>query len=166
LKEPSDEYLMSNVAKGDLDLLKVLFERHHKHLYNFLYKMSGDQMLSEDITQDVFYKVMKYRASYNNGKFVSWLFTIARNCLTTHYRRNTENHENIDDLNYSLHKEEVKEDYSHLQIALNKELIVLNRFNEIKYDELAQIVGSTPGAIKTKVSRAIKKLKAVYFENI
>lgn len=173
MKEPSDENLMSNVAKGNLDLLKILFERHHKHLYNFLYKMSGDQMLSEDITQDVFYKVMKYRASYNNGKFVSWLFTIARNCLTTHYRKGSENHENIDDITYNLaQKEEAKEDYSHLQIALNKlntsdrELVVLNRFHEIKYAELAEITGSTPGAIKTKVNRALQKLKVIYFENI
>ncbi|MEM9363026.1 MAG: sigma factor, partial [Bacteroidota bacterium] len=73
----TDEILMQKVATGDLDLLKLLFDRHHTHVYNFLYKMSGDRMLSEDLTQDVFYKVIKYRGSYKNGSFVSWLFTIA-----------------------------------------------------------------------------------------
>lgn len=173
MKELADEELMSKVATGNLDLLKILFERHHVHVYNFLYKMSRDKMLSQDITQEVFYKLMKYRTSYNNGKFVSWLFTIARNCLKTHFRKNNENHEDVDDYNFKLTADEEKtEDYSHLQKALAKleasdrELLILNRFQEIKYAELAEIVGSTPGAVKTKVSRALKKLKTIYFENI
>jgi len=174
LEERSDESLMAEVANGNLDQLKILFERHHVHVYNFLYKMSRDKMLSEDIAQDVFYKLMKYRSSYNGGNFVSWMFTIARNNLKTHYRRNQTKNEDLNVLEYRTteNNEEKNEDYSHLQKALAKldpsdrELLVLNRFQQIKYAELAEIVGSTPGAVKTKVSRALKKLKTVYFENI
>ncbi len=173
MEEHTDESLMAEVAKGNLDNLKILFERHHVHVYNFLYKMSRNKMLSEDITQDVFYKLMKYRNSYNGGNFVSWLFTIARNSLKSHFRKNNENHDNVDDYHYKLKADQVEnEDYSHLQKALAKlevsdrELLVLNRFQEIKYAELAEIVGSTPGAVKTKVSRALKKLKTIYFESI
>ncbi len=165
---------MQQVANGNLDPLKELFERHHRHVYNFLFKMSGDQMLSEDLAQDVFYKVMKYRSSYNNGNFVSWMFTIARNSLNTHFRRNKENHGDIADLEERLVYEPSGEkvEYSHLHQALekldnsDKELLILNRFQGIKYAELAGIVGSTEGAVKTKVSRALKKLKVVYFENL
>lgn len=165
---------MQKVATGNLDLLKVLFDRHHKHIYNFLYKMSGDRMLSEDLTQDVFYKLIKYRASYKNGSFVAWLFTIARNNLKSHFTRNHKNHEDIDILEYKqLESQENKqEDYTHLQNALNKldatdrELVILNRFQEVKYEELAEIINSTPGAVKTKVCRALKKLKTIYLENI
>ena len=78
---------MQEVARGALDSLEELFDRHHKHVYHFLLKMSGDVMLSEDLTQEVFYKVMKYRETYNNGRFVSWLFTIARNSLKTHMKK-------------------------------------------------------------------------------
>ena len=172
MEELTDEILMSKVAKGNLDVLKVLFERHHKHVFNFLYKMCGNRMLSEDLTQEVFYKLMKYRTSYNNGKFVSWLFTIARNSLNTHFRRTSNNYEDMDSLDYKLvAEEEEKKDYSDLHLAINqldasdKELVILNRFQEIKYEELAEIVGSTPGAVKTKVSRALKKLKIIYFQN-
>ena len=66
LEKQTDELLMAKVAQGNLDVLKILFNRHHQHIFNFLYKMSGDKMLSEDLTQDVFYKVMKYRTSYKN----------------------------------------------------------------------------------------------------
>ncbi|NJB71722.1 RNA polymerase sigma-70 factor (ECF subfamily) [Saonia flava] len=174
MEEQTDEKLMAEVAKGDLDLLKVLFERHHVHVFNFLLKMSKDKMLSEDITQDVFYKVMKYRTSYNNGKFVSWIFTIARNSLKSHYTRSAEKHQDLDTVIHFEHDEieEKNEEHTHLHKALSKletadrELLILNRFQEIKYAELAEIMGSTPGAIKTRVSRALKKLKTIYFENI
>ena len=134
--------------------------------------MSGDKMLSEDLTQDVFYKVIKYRSSYKNGKFVSWLFTIARNSLKTHFTRNTENHTDLEQVAYRVGEEKKDEDYSQLQFALNKleasdrEVIVMSRFQEIRYHEIAEIVGSTEGAIKTKVSRALKKLKTIYLESI
>ncbi len=136
--------------------------------------MSGDRMLSEDLTQDVFYKVIKYRGTYKNGSFVSWLFTIARNSLKTHFTRNQRNHDDIEVLEYKPVESEnlIHEDYSHLQSVLNKldpsdrELIILNRFKEIKYEELAEIVGSTPGAVKTRVCRVLKKVKQMYLETI
>ncbi len=170
----SDEIIMQKVAEGNLDLLKVLFDRHHEHVFNFLCKMSGDRMLSEDLTQDVFYKLIKYRASYKKGSFVSWLFTIARNSLKTHFTRNHQNHLDIDVLQFrTVEPEQVEGDeYSHLQNALNqldpadRELVILNRFKEIRYEELAEIVGSTPGAVKTKVCRVLKKLKEIYLETI
>ena len=173
MNELTDEKLMAEVAAGDLDLLKILFERHHVHVYNFLYKMSRDKMLSEDITQEVFYKLMKYRNSYNNGSFVSWMFTIARNSLHTHYRRNKGRTEDLNTSSLQIpDRVDEIEDYSHLQKALEKldhsdrELLLMNRFEKIKYAELAEIVGSTPGAVKTKVCRALQKLKVIYFENI
>lgn len=169
----SDEIIMQKVADGNLDLLKVLFDRHHKHVYNYLYKMSGDAMLSEDIAQDVFYKLIKYRSSYKNGAFVSWLFSIARNNLKTHFTRHHKYHEPVDVLEYKSIDNEAdrQEEYSQLQNALNqlgpddRELIVLNRYREIRYEELAEIVGSTPGALKTKVSRILKKLRTIYLES-
>jgi len=172
LEKLTDEILMAKVANGNLDMLKILFERHHKHVFNFLHKMCGDRMLSEDITQEVFYKLMKYRSSYNDGKFVSWLFTIARNSLKTHFRRVANNYDDLESIDYTLVAvEEEEKDYSALHLAINqleasdRELVILNRFQEIKYEELAEIVGSTPGAVKTKVSRALKKLKTIYFQN-
>ncbi len=93
----TDEKLMQQVAKGDLDQLKVLFERHHVHVFNFLNKMTRDRMLSEDMTQEVFYKIMKYRTTYANGRFVAWMFTIARNNLKTYYSRKKERYDSLDE---------------------------------------------------------------------
>lgn len=166
----TDEEIMAQVANGNLDLLKILFDKHHLHVFNFLYKMSGDKMLSEDLTQDVFYKVMKYKSSYKNGNFVSWLFTIARNSLKSHFTRNKENHSDLDTVQHRAGEENEVTDYSQLYLALQKldesdrEMVILNRFQGVKYNELAEIMESTPGAVKTKMSRALKKLKTIYMQ--
>jgi RNA polymerase sigma-70 factor (ECF subfamily) len=174
LKDRPDEELMNEVALGNLDMAEILFERHHVHVFNFLYKMSKDKMLSEDITQEVFYKLIKYRSSYNNGKFVSWMFTIARNSLATHYKNSRGKHTDLDNIAYSLSADqnESNDDLTHLEKAMGKlnksdrELLILNRLQEIKYNELAEILDSTPGAVKTKVNRALKKLRGLYFEKV
>lgn len=65
-----------------------------------------------------------------------------------------------------------EEELSHLQRALlmlsnsDRELIVMHRFQEIKYSQIAEIMGSSEGAVKVKVHRALKKLKEVYFQTI
>lgn len=170
----SDEIIMQKVAEGNLDLLKILFDRYHKHVYHFLYKMCGDSMLSEDLTQDVFYKLIKYRSSYKNGSFKAWLSTIARNNLKTHFTRDHKPHEDIEVLAYKAVEEEdeVLENNAHLLNALNqldpadRELVILSRYKEIRYEELAEMIGSTPGAVKTKVCRVLKKLKTIYLQSI
>ncbi|MBC9798615.1 RNA polymerase sigma factor [Sinomicrobium weinanense] len=174
MKELSDEQLMKEVAGGNLEALRFLFDRHHVYLYNFLYKMCGDEMLSEDLCQDVFYNIVRYRTSYKNGKFVSWMFTIARNSLSSHFRQHRAKNAPLDELPLQVEppENETSENISQLQLALNqletsdRELLILNRLHEIKYKELSEIVGSTPGAIKTKVSRALKKLRKIYFQTV
>lgn len=131
-------------------------------------------MLSEDLTQDVFYKLIKYRSSYKNGSFKAWLFTIARNNLKTHFTRDHKHHEDIKVLAYKAVEEEdeVMENNAHLQNALNqldpadRELVILSRYKEMRYEELAEMIGSTPGAVKTKVCRVLKKLKKIYLQSI
>ncbi|HBU77042.1 MAG TPA: hypothetical protein DEF18_02975 [Muricauda sp.] len=67
---------------------------------------------------------------------------------------------------------DTSENNAHLQYALSqldpydRELVILNRYREIKYDDLAEIMGSTPGAVKTRVCRILKKLKNIYLESI
>ena len=138
--------------------------------------MSRDKEVAEDLTQNVFYKAIRYRTSYKGGKFVSWIFKIARNNLSDHYqkvKRTTTNVEveKIGDLG-SKGNYDISEDVAHLYQALNrlkieeKELIVMNRIQGIRYDQIAEITNSTEGAVKVKVHRIIKKLRDVYFETI
>ncbi len=177
LSRLTDEEIMLKVSNGELDLLRHLFDRYHVRIYNFFQKMVRNQAVSEDLTQDVFAKVIRYRSSYNQGNFASWVFTIARNIFSSYYQKQKRERSHLinDDTLDSgeiLITESNQEELNHLQKALlklsnsDRELIVMHRFQEIKYEQIAEIVGSTEGAIKTKVHRALKKLKEVYFQTI
>ncbi|MDY8135233.1 RNA polymerase sigma factor [Aquimarina sp. 2201CG5-10] len=177
MKNLTDEELMILVSNGDLDKMSVLFDRYHVRIFNFLLKMTRDRDVSQDITQEVFYKAIKYRTSYKKGKFSSWIYTIARNIFSDHYQRQKNKDQRLDDFQYKTESEEIDtiervEDSEQLKRALgqlnnsDKELIIMNRYQGIKYQEIAEITGSTAGAVKTKVHRAIHKLKDYYLQNI
>ena len=168
---------MQSVAKGDLAQLAVLFDRHHKRIYNFFFKMHRNKMISEDLTQEVFVKIMRHRKSFKNGNFTAWIYTIARNVFADYYQklkreRNTISDTEISNLQQQSSANENQEEIDHLQKALlnlntsDRELIIMHRFQEIQYAQIAEIIGSSEGAVKTKVHRALKKLKDIYFKTV
>ena len=61
LKQLTDEELMHDVSKGNLDAMTFLFERYHLRIYNFLFQMVRDKAVCDDLTQNVFYKAIRYR---------------------------------------------------------------------------------------------------------
>ncbi|MBQ4819961.1 RNA polymerase sigma factor [Aquimarina sp. MMG016] len=173
----NDEELMILVSNGNLDMMSVLFDRYHVRIYNFLLKMTRDRDVSQDITQEVFYKAIKYRTSYKKGKFSSWIYTIARNIFSDHYQSKKTAAQRLDEVEYktktedisTIEKDEVAEQLHQALEQLNtsdRELVIMNRYQGIKYQEIAEIVGSTEGAVKTRVHRAINKLKDHYLQNI
>ena len=168
---------MMAVANGELNKLSILFDRYHVRIYNFFQKMTRNKMVSEDLTQEVFIKILKYRTSYNNGNFASWLYTVARNIFSSYYQKQKKERSNIiedDFLNTEekLFTDSNKEDLEHLQRSLlklnekDRELIVMHKLQEIQYEQIAQIVGSSENAVKVKTHRALKKLKEIYFQSI
>src|SRR5436305_7968604 len=83
-----DEELMFLVRNGVVEMLGVLFDRYQSPLFNFYCKLTGDRSVSEDLVQDVFYRILKYRKSYQSGmSFKSWMYQIARNARLDHAKR-------------------------------------------------------------------------------
>ena len=64
METTSDEVLMAAVRADNLDQLVPLFERYHGPLFNYLTRLTNDRETSEDLTQTVFERILKYRASY------------------------------------------------------------------------------------------------------
>lgn len=175
----SDNRLMLKAKDGDLDQLGLLFERYHRVLYSFFYNRNQDGGLSEDLVQDVFVRIMKYRHNYRGGDFKSWLFHIARNVQHDHFRRrglgpledvdqwkDVIPDENLDEPRRLIGHEESRQ----LRDALRRldpekrEVIVLAKLKGLKYKEIGDLLGCTEGAVKIKVFRALKDLRKYYLK--
>ena len=93
----TDEALMIAVRSGDLDCLSALFQRHYRTLYGFLYRMTQERSVAEDLVQEVFARILKYRHTYEDeGTFEAWLYRIARNSYYDFARKHPA-HERSDD---------------------------------------------------------------------
>jgi RNA polymerase sigma-70 factor (ECF subfamily) len=173
--ELSDEKIMQRVREGDLAELTELFERYHVKLYNFFLKLTFDKAASEDLTQNLFYRVMRYRRTFDkeNGSFKSWLYRIAKNIHADYCReqhRRTDRFKLPEEGDYPSDGEVYSE--AHLE-KLNRalarlapeqrELLVLSRYQGMKYEEICKLKGLSMSATKVQVHRAMKQLRMLYF---
>ncbi|MGC2697119.1 MAG: RNA polymerase sigma factor, partial [Candidatus Angelobacter sp.] len=79
---------MAQVRSGMGEMLGVLFERYHVPLFNFYLKLIGERTVSEDLVQEVFFRILKYRHSYRvETPFKAWMYQIARNARIDHFRK-------------------------------------------------------------------------------
>lgn len=172
----SDEQLMVAVQSDQLDKLKILFERYQKKIYNYFLKSTLDLDDSSDLTQNVFIRVMKYRKSYRaEHSFQFWIFQIARNQLKDHFRKMKVHRDKFRPAEVMPDREEYSdtekyEQEERLHRALKKlpedkrELLVLSKFQGIRYEEIAEMRSTSVSAIKVQVHRTIKQLRELYFE--
>ena len=80
-----DESVMSEVRAGDVARLEVLFDRHQPALVRYFVYVSGNRAVSEDLAQEAFFRILKYRHTYKPGaNFRAWLYQIARNVYADH----------------------------------------------------------------------------------
>ena len=171
---------MLKVKAGDLDRLGLLFERYHRMLYSFFYRLTSKVEISQDLVQNVFLRMLKYRHTYTGeGEFKTWMYHLARNVHADHYQKNTRlgfaddftDLENKLKDDYNGEDQVRQEEEAHLlQLALNKldlekkELLVLSRFQGLKYKEIALLFGCSEGAIKVRAFRALEELKQIYLK--
>ena len=172
-----DEVLMYQLSRGNLRYAGDLFERYNVKLYNFFLYQGISEMISEDLVQSVFERLLRYRKSYQKEmSFRSWIYQIARNVKADHFKKSKlkiSDFKEVDDLNI---KDDFKESFEKeqrlqaLEQALerispeNRELILLTRFQKLKYREVAEILSISEGAVKVKVHRAIKQLRLQYLK--
>ena len=167
---------MNEVSRGRTAALAELFERHHRPLYRFFLRMTGDGGLSEDLAQEVFFRVLKYKDTYHPDRpFLAWMYQIARNLMTDTARKRKfevlpgdfEVASGDDGADEEVAR---SQEISLLRRALAKlpmekrEVLVLSRFQDLKYEQIADILACDVGTVKVRVYRAIKALSQIFFE--
>ena len=175
-----DHALMLAVRDGELDALGELFERHHGPLFGFLVKLTGDRTAAEDIAQTVFQRMLKYRHTYrDDGSFTAWMYHLARRCAADHFRKAnaapratdpTLLHERADEAPHAADRATNRDDHALLHTALAKldrddrEVLLLARFQELSFAEVAGILECSVGAAKVRAHRALRTLRDIYFQ--
>jgi RNA polymerase sigma-70 factor (ECF subfamily) len=170
----SDEELMSQVRSGVGEMLGVLFERYHVPLFNFYLKLTGDRSMSEDLVQEVFFRILKYRHSYRpETAFRAWMYQIARNARVDHLRKRRpeaswepEMSPPVEPVDTAQQTQETVLLHSALmRISEDKrEVLILSRFQDLKYEEIAQLLGCEVGTVKTRVHRALQELRQIFHQ--
>jgi RNA polymerase sigma-70 factor (ECF subfamily) len=168
---------MLQVKAGDTQKLGLLYERYKKWVFNFLYQMNGDRALTEDLVQNVFMRILKYKQSYTEeSTFVTWMFQIARNLNHDAYRLSTKKETiDLDGVSYKMKVAETidtqiekSENHALLYKALDrlpyekKEIIVLSKLKDLKYKEIGQMIGCSEVAARTKAHRALQDLRNTF----
>jgi len=175
---PSDNQLMEEVRDGKVERLAILFERHQVTLFNFFLRLTGNRSASEDLVQDVFIRILKYRYSYQSqSKFAVWMYQIARNSHIDHLRKRkgeisldgqwaeAPSLEPAPEKQLEINQEADLMCRALSQLPANKrEILMLSRFQNFKLREIAELLGCQVGTVKAQMHRALKDLGKIYFE--
>lgn len=150
------------------------YENFKNKIWSFVfYRVGQDQLLAEDITSDIFLKAFDKYNDYNpEFAFSTWIYSIARNTIIDHYRKNQSTVEWDD----QKHDTEIEESFSkdtdqeinaaQIQTALqkipekNRDIVIMKYLEDMDTSEIAEITNQSPANIRQILSRSLKSLKA------
>lgn len=173
----SDNELMMRVREGHTSELGILFERHHERLLTHLMRMTGNRAASEDLVQEVFVRMLRFRETFrgDRGGFSGWMYTVAHNVCMDHFRRGARREDRpLPDQEPPAQgpapddQAEKSRSIAMLRRALlmlpveKREVLLLRRFGFKKFEEIAEILGCPVGTVKVRAHRAIRELRGIY----
>lgn len=133
--------------------IETIYDMYFKDVYVYLYALTKNKSLSEDITQDTFLKALKNIKQFDGSKDIrAWLFTIAKNTFYTSYKREkiyTSYEENEQSIEHNvLDTLIVEEKATQIHMILHemkepyKEVFMLRHFGELSFEKIAAIKGT------------------------
>lgn len=171
----SEENLLINVSKGDKYAFGVLYERHLKEIYRYIYYRVAEQAEAEDITETVFFKawqaLQKKQKRTAIKNFRAWVYRIAHNQVVEHHRSKKptarlDEDLSLSDPNPSPDAVFQSSEESHMLAKTIKQLepkfqeVLICRFvNQLSHKETAQILNIKTNHVRVLQYRALKKME-------
>ncbi|MBC7235158.1 MAG: sigma-70 family RNA polymerase sigma factor [Chloroflexi bacterium] len=173
MERDDEQALLMRAREYDLAALGELYDRYSPKIYTYMLYHTGDQELAEDLTANVFTKMLDAIQSSKawEQSFSGWLYRIAHNQVVDHFRRDSrytkqplderlplDGQDLLAQAEDSISSERVREAMAHLTEE-QQMVIVLKFFEERSNLEVAEIMGKTEGAIKSLQYRALAALR-------
>jgi len=183
----SDLELLGRFHTGDHDAFRALLSRYQRPVYNFVLRSLGERQVAEDLTQEVFLRVIQGASGFQSqAKFSTWLFTIARNLCIDHGRRmKHRKHASLDasannDAEGALRlvdrlphaqpgtdrtasatriRERIGRALEHLPPE-QREVFLLRQVDGVPFAEIAVICGIPENTVKSRMRYALERLQA------
>lgn len=184
-REDEDVKLMLAFQRGDESAFAKLVERNQSNVFAVIYRFLGDQSDVEDLTQEVFLRVFRTAGRYSpTAKFTTWLYRIAANLSLNAIRARGKVriaqlempddgdgegfYREVADADGPRPHEDLDAAELHEQIlaAVNqlpenqRVAIILNKYEQMSYDDIAEVLGVSMMAVKSLLSRARSNLRA------
>ncbi|HEY1476696.1 MAG TPA: sigma-70 family RNA polymerase sigma factor [Chthoniobacterales bacterium] len=171
--EPEIEW-MARIGEGDMEALRLLVETHQARVIGTISKMLGSDAEAEDLAQQVFIRVWKSAPRYRpTAKFTTWLFRITRNLVFNELRRKRHFADQAEEIPEPTERGDKEPDRvlmgEELQLAIQDAIdrlpdsqrmaIILRRYEEMAYEEIAKVMGTTVPAVKSILFRARAELR-------
>jgi RNA polymerase sigma-70 factor (ECF subfamily) len=164
----TDDDLLRRMRAGDEAAFTVLYRRRQGAVYRFALHMSGSPSIAEEVTQEVFMKLIRDPESFDpaRGALASFLYGIARNIVLRHFERDpigesvsdaheglTSRHDVLGDLTRRETIESVRR--AILSLPANyREAVVLCDLQELSYEDAAGVLGCAVGTVRSRLHRA------------
>ena len=167
----SDDQLMLAYRRGDKRAFDTLYEKYRNPLHGYLYRHCYSETQTAELFQEVWIRVIASSTQFEGkGRFRSWIFTLAHNCLVDFYRKNEklrlqttyEESPGGVEPEDEAHESELKSalDRSLKRLPLDqRQAFYLREEQGFSIKEIAVIQNVTPEAAKSRLRYAYKKLK-------
>jgi RNA polymerase sigma-70 factor (ECF subfamily) len=168
----TDPALVAAYRRGNERAAAELIERHGAALGRFLYSAGADRDDVDDLVQETLFRAFRRLATWRaEASFRSWLFTIGNNLLRDHFRSTkTQRLLSIEDRDIPDGRDPhadlaavEAEERIRMGIAalprLQREVFLLRAHEGSEYEEIALVLGTTPGAARVHYHHAVKRLK-------
>ncbi|MGB4774474.1 MAG: sigma-70 family RNA polymerase sigma factor [Daejeonella sp.] len=179
---PNDSEILQKFAEERTrnEAFNLLLKKYQQKIYWHIRRLVIDHDDADDLVQEVFVKVWKNLANFrNDSQLYTWLYRIATNeCITFLNRKKLKNNISLDDVGYDLADTLADSAYfdgDKAQMKLQKALLTLPEkqrlvfnmkyFDDLKYEEISDILGTSVGALKASFHLAVKKIEQ-YLLNI
>jgi RNA polymerase sigma-70 factor (ECF subfamily) len=177
---PDDSALLERARCGDRHALATIYDEYSPAIYRYLYRRVGNAGLAEDLTGQVFLKLLEafQRDQLWNSSFRGWLYRIAHNLVVDHYRKQGDR--SLVELEETLESDDLSPErgaeltirFQRIRGALNElteeqAQVILLRFGEgLSNREVGEIMEKSEGAIKALQHRALSALRRLLMEEV